>query len=697
MNRVATAAIFVPLLAGMLFGQDPTPGPGPMPQEETPKIQLNNITLEQFTLSVQKRTKKVFLYGEPVAQILRASKVQIMSFKEFADKDQLFSLYQSILQVQAQKLVLIPAGDDIYKLVTEAEALKRGPEFKSEGGTPKDSFVTRIFSLKYVSAQEAFQALVNLAMPQAITQIPASAMIIVTDTDYNIQRIEQVIKAIDVKKEDMIWKVIPLKKAVAADVEQMLRTLLQGIVAQARSRPGFAPNVPGNEQVTAVADRRTNSILILAEIGRVEQIEKLVETLDKDPEFETSGTYLIPLRHRDADDMANILNGIYGRSTSTTGASSGYPTSSGTGQTARPNQPITPAPVAPTPGYYSSSNQQSSAAEPTIIADKKSNSLIVVTDRNTYQMLLRLAQRLDRRRPQVLIKASVVEVQANATFDLGVELNRAVDPTGRITGFERTNMGFSTVVPSGNTVNIVPGDTIGVTLALLKDRFGNVGALFKAVEDKAKVTIIDEPEVATEDNKQANITLANTVQVPRVTVTGTGISQTSFDPLTANTTLTITPHITEGGYLRLETEVEIAKFVSAGATSTAPPNTTNRKITTGFLMPSSRTAVIGGIMTSDKTESETGVPILKDIPLFGILFRRTRDVDIRRTLYIFITPYILYDESFGDLSNMTQEHLDDLIFAGKDGIPSFMKGLSTQAPVGPKPKSTFQFPRRKQD
>jgi type II secretory pathway component GspD/PulD (secretin) len=182
-----------------------------------------------------------------------------------------------------------------------------------------------------------------------------------------------------------------------------------------------------------------------------------------------------------------------------------------------------------------------------------------------------------------------------------------------------------------------------------------------------------------------------------VTVTGTGISQTSFDPLTADTTLTISPHITEGGYLRLETEVKIAKFLSSGTSGNTPPNKTDRQIQTSFLMPSSRTAVIGGIMTSDKTESETGVPVLKDIPLFGFLFRRTRDVDVRRTLYIFITPYILYDESFGDLREMTQEHLDDLIFAGNDKARDFMSGLKATGPPGPKSRSTFQFPRRKQE
>jgi general secretion pathway protein D len=108
-------------------------------------------------------------------------------------------------------------------------------------------------------------------------------------------------------------------------------------------------------------------------------------------------------------------------------------------------------------------------------------------------------------------------------------------------------------------------------------------------------------------------------------------------------------------------------------------------------MAGGRTAVIGGIVTSDRTEGETSVPFLGDIPVFGWLFRRNREIEVRRTLYIFITPYILYDESFGDLQNMTQERIDKLIFEQGAKPDPLMDGLKPGSPPDPQPRSTFRF------
>jgi len=699
MNRVAASALLVPLLAGLMFGQEPSALP---PQEEA-KVQLNNITLEQFAQSVSKRTKKTFIYGDPVGQLMRQARVQLIAYRDFADRSALLALFQSVLQIQTGKLVLVEKTPDTYAIMPDAEARRAGVPVVPTIGSPNDSFVTKVFSLQYISATEAFAALVTLAVPSAVVQFPSSQSLVVTDTDFNVRRFEEIIKAIDIKKPDMIWKVVPLKKAVATDIEQMLRMLLQGIATQGRAnRPGFQPNMPGGEQVTVVADRRTNSVLILAEPGRIDQVRELVESLDQEPEFETSGTYIIPLRHRDAEDITKILNGLYRITTDTT---TGLPSGGTSASAVKPNQAIGPS-GAPLPaagtggaggvGSYSSGGQ-ATGSEPTIIADKKTNSIVLVTDRNTYQMLARLVVRLDRRRPQVLIKASVVEVQASETFDLGVELARAVDPDGIITTFGRTNFGQSALSLIGGVPSIIPSDTPGITLAVLKDRFGNIPLLFKALKDKATISVIDEPEVATEDNGQATITLSNTVQVPITTVTGSGLAQTSFQELVAETTLTISPHITEGGYLRLDTRVKIEKFgaQSTVAALTTPPPKNTREITTPFQMAAGRTAVIGGIVTSDRTDSVTSVPVLGDIPILGFLFRRTREVDIKRTLYVFITPYILYDEGFGDVRNMTQERLDRLLFEQGDYKNPALDMLNPNAPADPQLKSTFKFPQTK--
>jgi type II secretory pathway component GspD/PulD (secretin) len=104
--------------------------------------------------------------------------------------------------------------------------------------------------------------------------------------------------------------------------------------------------------------------------------------------------------------------------------------------------------------------------------------------------------------------------------------------------------------------------------------------------------------------------------------------------------------------------------------------------------------VVGGIVTSDLTDAETSVPILGDIPVFGFLFRRTHQVELRRTLYVFITPYILYDDAFGDLQHETQKRIDDIMFA-KDGIyKGLTDNLKPEPPPPPEPRSTFRFPER---
>jgi general secretion pathway protein D len=444
------------------------------------------------------------------------------------------------------------------------------------------------------------------------------------------------------------------------------------------------------EQVKIVADKRTNSVLIVAEPSRMDQVVDLVQKLDGEPEFETSGMYIIPLKHRKAVDMAKLLNQMYRISVSET---TGAPTSSGAGGT-KPGQPVGPAGGLPSTGGLASTTSQPFGTEPTIVPDADSNSIIVVTDRATYQMLLRTTERLDRRRPQVLIKATVIEVRGTDTYDFGFELARAVDPEGTITTFGRSAMGYSAVVPFGNTVNIVPADTVGLTLALLKDRFGNIGAMLKALKDKGNVSIIDEPEVATLDNGNAEIKLSNTVQIPR-TIIDNNATQTSFDSLAAETLLSISPHISEGGYLRLDTRVKIEKFTFTSADPNTPPAKTAREVNTPILVGDGRTVVIGGIVTSDRTDSRTSVPVLGDIPIFGVLFSRTRQVEDRRTLYVFITPHILYDEAGGDWRDLTEERKASLI---QNGVhPDSVRHLQLAARGEPIPWSSFRFVRPKED
>lgn len=701
MNRKGAAILGLLALSMTLGAQQPPPaapgaaGAAAQEGQKTGGV-LQDVNLHDLTLAVQKITKKTFLWTEDLG--LRNKRVHLVSDRPVADNpDALFKAYQSILQVS--DLGLVPAGaegEEIYKIAAAPILLKKPVPVQKDGTVAlEDRYVTRLFALQYVSPRDVQAALINMAsFPQNILAIESAGILVATDNDYNIRRFEDIIKVMDTKKPDIEIKLMPLKNAIASDVEQMMNGLVQTLIGrQAAGRaPGAGiPGAPGSESVKVVADKRTNSVVLLAEPNRLPQLEDIVKRLDAETPFETSGIYVSHLRHTNAVDIARTLNAMYRIQIDDKGVPGGG-SMSGT----RPGQTVAPpgAGQASTPGVSGNSGFGGSSlqgGEPTIVADVRSNSIIMVTDRNTNKTLEGVIRRLDQRRPQVLIKATVVEIRSSNDFDLGVELARLEDPSGRTVGAGRTSFGLSTITadPTSNSFAITPIPTPGVTLLALRNQIGNVPLIISALQERAKVEILDEPEAATNDNGMAEMKVTSQVPVLQQTLTGTGIVQNTFSRFeTAETTLTISPHISEGGYLRLETKVKIEKFTRESADPTIPPPKTSREITTKEIMvPNAGTMVIGGISTYDKSDSTSSVPLLGDLPLLGWLFRRNQVSEEKRTLYIFLTPYILYDYGFGDFRDVTKDR--------KGQFEKLWGGNLNRVDVDPAsqrlPESTFRF------
>jgi general secretion pathway protein D len=692
MKRISIIAVLGCLAGSFAAAQQ-------QPKQDDKKLGgvLQDVNLHDLTVAVQRITKKTLLWTEDLG--LRNKRVHFVSDKPLADDPEiLFKAYQSILQVS--DLALVPVGEkgeEIYKIKPSATVSKSGgPELQRDKIlSPEDRFVTRIFSLQYVQPRNVQAALINLAtFPQNVLAIEEAGIIIASDFDHNIRRFEEIVKTLDVKKPDVELKLIPLKFAIAQDVSQMMTDLVKTLVGRpTQPRVAGVPGVPGQESVQVVADKRTNAVILMAEPNRLPQLEEIVRRLDSETQFETSGIYISHLRHTNAIDIARTLNAMYRISIDDKGVPSG---GSFGGQATRPGQAVAPAGVQQPSSSSSSyggygSQSQLTGSEPTIVADIRSNSVIMVTDRNTYKTLDMIIRRLDQRRPQVLIKATVVEIRTNDKFDLGVELNFLPNPKNRLVGGVRSTFGQSAILPdaTNNVFNITPIDTPGITLLSFKDRIGNLAAMLKALDDRAKVSILDEPEAATNDNGVATMKLTSQVPVLQETVTGTGIAQRTFSRFeTAETTLSISPHISEGGYLRLETTVKIEKFTKDSVDPSIPPPKSSREITTKEIMvPSGGTMVIGGIVSQDHTKSTQGVPLLEHFPLLGWLFQREQESTDRVTLYIFLTPYILYDYGFGDYRDLTRDRKSDIEHLRGEPI----RGLNVDVKADKLPESSFRF------
>jgi general secretion pathway protein D len=124
-------------------------------------------------------------------------------------------------------------------------------------------------------------------------------------------------------------------------------------------------------------------------------------------------------------------------------------------------------------------------------------------------------------------------------------------------------------------------------------------------------------------------------------------------------TMDITPHISQGGLVRLEIKSEFTKLIE-DVTSLAvdTPSTAKREAETIVTMNSGSTVVIGGLIRDDKITVETKVPLVSDIPLVGGLFKYEKDQIQKTNLLIFITPYVVGSQE--DLEQITRDKKNEI-------------------------------------
>ena len=164
-----------------------------------------------------------------------------------------------------------------------------------------------------------------------------------------------------------------------------------------------------------------------------------------------------------------------------------------------------------------------------------------------------------------------------------------------------------------------------------------------------------------DDNEEAEISSLD--QQPTGTTSqssSAGSTVTGFqDYQSAGPRLTVKPQISEGGYLRLEYDIELSAFQGSGSGNLPPPKIEN-KIKSKVMVPTDATIVVGGLTFQQTGTTVVKVPLIGDIPLVGNLFRDTSKSNRLSTLYVFITPKIMRDATFADLRLLTRAPLADV-------------------------------------
>jgi len=394
---------------------------------------------------------------------------------------------------------------------------------------------------------------------------------------------------------------------------------------------------------------RSNALLITDRGANVARYLELLRRLDERPQGESGlRTYVVPLKYANAEDLAYAL----GQSFEVNVASSRGPSLADRSlshnldvfrgrelDTFRQRQQQTPIILnVPGIGRDSTADSLRSGAligRTTVVPDPPTNSLIIRTAPPNFPLLRETIEALDTRPAQVLFEVAVAEVTLGDGHQFGIDWS----VYGRDGG-----------VSFGDPII---ADSVGVQDFVMRvvtlDRL-NVRAVLRALASKSQVKILSTPEILAVNNREARIVVGSKVPFIASTRLGNDVAiDRAVQYQDVGTTLTIIPTINQDDYVSVQILQEVSSLTNQTilAALNAPVIST-REATTRAIIRDGQTVVIGGLIGTTREHIESGVPLLKDIPLLGYLFKRQSVTTNRTELAIFVTPYIVRSDEDAD-------------------------------------------------
>lgn len=259
-----------------------------------------------------------------------------------------------------------------------------------------------------------------------------------------------------------------------------------------------------------------------------------------------------------------------------------------------------------------------------VTGDIRSNSLIIQEIPDNLGRVMEFVAELDKPARQIKISSRLVEMFTTDKEEIGI--------AWKIIGQYTTETGRASSQTANAPNDRVASEAFSYDLQLLQNGW-SVDALVEALVSNDLGKIVAHPEITTLDNKEARIQMGQKVPVKQFDEAGNVVVK--FEEV--GTILTVTPHLTAENQILMELQPERStyQFDPNGVII----NTSNAK--TSVIVENGQTAVIGGLTTEDEVESEVGVPILKDIPIIGRIFKYTNKRTETRDLIIFVTPTIV--------------------------------------------------------
>jgi general secretion pathway protein D len=613
---------------------------------------------------------------------LKSKKVTMISSQKSISKDAAWEAFLTSLEVSGYTLSLT---GNTAKVVKAAEAGTKPIPLRT--GEPRDSdgYVTQLIQLENTRADDMAKIIQGMVSAEAkIVSYPPTNTLIITDTGANIRKVYKLMKELDVASPKSTMEIYQLSYAAAADVKQIIEDLYgtqDSDPDESRTAPssratsatrGRASSRTTNRRTTTpeeasvsagdeskfiakvIEEERTNALIVLANEDGHAAVKDIIARVDIDVDpTKSAQIHVVYLEHAKADEVAQVLQQLSQESPQgrrqqqqqqrpTTPAAAGAAASASRTTTARPGEE-------PTEGSGALAAFESGMR---IAPDEATNSLVIIANPADFKVVEGVIKKLDVERRQVFVDVVIMELSSDDQFSFGLAAHIPQSPSEDSVGFigaqlGATSLGLTPDALSGLAVGVF-GESVDVPLAdgtmLAVPAFGIV---LNAMKTSGTTNIISNANVQTLDNEEAMITAGRKVPFPTSSaLNNLGQPVVTFQREDVALTLKVTPRVNSSDYVTLEIDLEVQEVEESALSAisiaqNAGPVTSNRQVTSVALVADNETVVLGGLVATTDSETETKVPILGDIPLIGILFRSHRNTSRKSNLMMFLTPHII--------------------------------------------------------
>ncbi|MDD2597842.1 MAG: type II secretion system secretin GspD [Kiritimatiellae bacterium] len=458
-------------------------------------------------------------------------------------------------------------------------------------------------------------------------------------------------------------------------------------------------------KVQIIADERTNKLIIITNKDNMAFFERIITVLDVEtaPDVKVE---VMRLEYADAEEVSTMLNDLIGNATAKKEDSNAAAGKAPAASAATRSTSLAEAAAArgtatsdAAPGV--SKLGQLSKDSIKILADKRTNALVMMGSIGDLAAITEIVKSMDIMLSQVLIETVVLEVSLSDKIDTGINwirrINNGDDYRYTVGGGGTAGEGTANLFasekettevagppdadgnPTTETITKVVGDMAGNYLEGMANpvsgleyfmTFKNLrlDAVIKASQSDSRARVLSSPVLLTVDNKEATIE-ATELQYMYKGMRYMGYSGTqgggSYEPdieqRDVGLTVKVTPRISPNGNVILTVEETFEQVLGAQIINgQAWPTITSRKLSADVSVGNGATVVLGGLIQSKKSDSQSGIPILKDIPYIGkYLFGSTSKEEKRSEMLVFLTPYVIEnDEDMRKEARRRKDYLD---------------------------------------